>query len=113
MSNVTYNIIALPYFYFIIFTQVITHAGNAPGTTAVLSPTTEQHVTNTGSYSINGILGIEQVEGLHNGTPTGLKRKRHEDQGEWIQSSRGISPSIDTEIVSEAPKTIFEVLKFN
>ncbi|CAH2060499.1 unnamed protein product, partial [Iphiclides podalirius] len=60
--------------------SVITHAGNAPGTTAVLSPTTEQHVTNTGSYSINGILGIEQVEGLHNGTPTGLKRKRHEDQ---------------------------------
>ncbi|KOB72406.1 Shaven [Operophtera brumata] len=60
--------------------SVITHAGNAPGTTSVLSPTTEQHVTNTGSYSINGILGIEQVEGLHNGT-TGLKRKRHEDQG--------------------------------
>ncbi|CAH4032785.1 unnamed protein product [Pieris brassicae] len=59
--------------------SVITHAGNA-GTTAVLSPTTEQHVTNTGSYSINGILGIEQVESLHNGN--GLKRKRHEDQDE-------------------------------
>ncbi|XP_038219170.1 paired box protein Pax-5 isoform X2 [Zerene cesonia] len=59
--------------------SVITHAGNA-GTTAVLSPTTDQHVTNTGSYSINGILGIEQVEGLHNGN--GLKRKRHEDQDE-------------------------------
>ncbi|KAF9414168.1 hypothetical protein HW555_007833 [Spodoptera exigua] len=62
--------------------SVITHAGNAPGTTAVLSPTTDQHVTNTGSYSINGILGIEQVEGLHNGNATGLKRKRHEDQDE-------------------------------
>ncbi|XP_026493597.1 paired box protein Pax-5 isoform X4 [Vanessa tameamea] len=59
--------------------SVITHAGNAPGTTAVLSPTTE-HVNNTGSYSINGILGIEQVDGLHNGN--GLKRKRHEDQDE-------------------------------
>ncbi|KAI8425815.1 hypothetical protein MSG28_011591, partial [Choristoneura fumiferana] len=58
--------------------NVITHSGNA-GTTAVLSPTTEQHVPNTGSYSINGILGIEQVE-LHNGN--GLKRKRHEDQDE-------------------------------
>ncbi|XP_073958669.1 paired box protein shaven isoform X4 [Choristoneura fumiferana] len=58
--------------------SVITHSGNA-GTTAVLSPTTEQHVPNTGSYSINGILGIEQVE-LHNGN--GLKRKRHEDQDE-------------------------------
>ncbi|CAH0697510.1 unnamed protein product [Spodoptera exigua] len=62
--------------------SVITHAGNAPGTTAVLSPTPDQHVTNTGSYSINGILGIEQVEGLHNGNATGLKRKRHEDQDE-------------------------------
>ncbi|KAG6449281.1 hypothetical protein O3G_MSEX005961 [Manduca sexta] len=62
--------------------SVITHAGNAPGTTAVLSPTTDQHVTNTGSYSINGILGIEQVEGMHNGNATGLKRKRHEDQDE-------------------------------
>ncbi|CAH0731477.1 unnamed protein product, partial [Brenthis ino] len=56
--------------------SVITHAGNAPGATAVLSPT--EHVNNTGSYSINGILGIEQVDGLHNGN--GLKRKRHEDQ---------------------------------
>ncbi|XP_039761168.1 paired box protein Pax-5 [Pararge aegeria] len=59
--------------------SVITHAGNAPGTTAVLTPTTE-HVNNTGSYSINGILGIEQVDQLHNGN--GLKRKRHEDQDE-------------------------------
>ncbi|CAG9569853.1 unnamed protein product [Danaus chrysippus] len=58
--------------------SVITHSGNAP-TTAVLSPTTE-HVNNTGSYSINGILGIEQVDALHNGNT--LKRKRHEDQDE-------------------------------
>ncbi|XP_045539621.1 paired box protein Pax-5 isoform X2 [Papilio machaon] len=61
--------------------SVITHAGNAPGTTAVLSPAAE-HVPNTGSYSINGILGIEQVDGLHNGSNAGLKRKRHEDQDE-------------------------------
>ncbi|XP_063834868.1 paired box protein Pax-2a [Ostrinia nubilalis] len=59
--------------------SVITHAGNAPGTTAVLSPSAEQHVPNTGSYSINGILGIEQVDALHG---AGLKRKRHEDQDE-------------------------------
>ncbi|XP_041984105.1 paired box protein Pax-5 isoform X2 [Aricia agestis] len=59
--------------------SVITHAGSAPGATAVLTPTSEQHVNSTGSYSINGILGIEQVD-LHNGN--GLKRKRHEDQDE-------------------------------
>ncbi|XP_045780195.1 paired box protein Pax-5 [Maniola jurtina] len=59
--------------------SVITHAGNAPGTTSVLSPAAE-HVNNTGNYSINGILGIEQVDALHNGN--GLKRKRHEDQDE-------------------------------
>ncbi|KAG7297066.1 hypothetical protein JYU34_020000, partial [Plutella xylostella] len=60
---------------------VITHAGNAPGATSVLSPAGNEHqVTNSGSYSINGILGIEQVEGLHNGG--GLKRKRHEEQDE-------------------------------
>ncbi|XP_048486852.1 paired box protein Pax-5 isoform X2 [Plutella xylostella] len=61
--------------------SVITHAGNAPGATSVLSPAGNEHqVTNSGSYSINGILGIEQVEGLHNGG--GLKRKRHEEQDE-------------------------------
>ncbi|KPI95227.1 Paired box protein Pax-2 [Papilio xuthus] len=70
--------------------SVITHAGNAPGTTAVLSPAAE-HVANTGSYSINGILGIEQVDGLHNGSNAGLKRKRHEDQVPLVlQMSMGV-----------------------
>ncbi|KAH9628906.1 hypothetical protein HF086_006275, partial [Spodoptera exigua] len=70
---------------------VITHAGNAPGTTAVLSPTSDQHVTNTGSYSINGILGIEQVEDenrdFNSHSEDDVKRQRSHYNGDQIYSN--------------------------
>ncbi|GBP57863.1 hypothetical protein EVAR_41533_1 [Eumeta japonica] len=60
--------------------SVITHAGSGGAV-----PLAGDQPTTGGSYSINGILGIDQVE-LHAPPaaphPPPLKRKRHEDQDE-------------------------------